>query len=238
VFAGGISILVEVLAELGIKELVTTQGALREGILYDLVGRWGDEDSRMRTVRAMERRYHIDTEQASRVELTAVSLLGQVADAWKLDQPNVRNLLGWAARLHEIGLDIAHAHYHKHGAYLLENADMPGFNRSAQRILACVVGAHRRKLTNANIGTIAPKGWAKRATRLAILLRLAVLFNRGRSYDFPEVLRISAKENSLTLCLPSEWLDSNPLSLADLENERGFLSSAGYELEFIPLEDG
>ena len=237
VFPGGIAILVEVLAELDIAELVTTQGALREGILYDLVGSWGDEDSRMRTVRAMEKRYHVDREQAARVELTAVSLFDQVADEWKLGQPNVRNLLGWAARLHEIGLDIAHAHYHKHGAYLLENCDMPGFNRNAQRILACIVGAHRRKLTNANIGTIAPKGWAKRATRLAILLRLAVLFNRGRSYEFPEVLRISAKGNSIKLCLPSDWLDSNPLSLADLENEQAFLSSADYELEFFPLEE-
>ncbi|MBT8421885.1 MAG: Ppx/GppA family phosphatase, partial [Gammaproteobacteria bacterium] len=237
VFAGGISILAEVMEQLRLDQLVTTDGALREGILYDLVGRLGDEDARTRTVRAMESRYQVDTEQAARVELTAVSLLDQVAEQWKLTQPNARNLLGWAARLHEIGLDIAHAHYHKHGAYLLENADMPGFNRNEQRVLACLVGAHRRKLTNANISDIAPKGWAERATRLAILLRLAVLFNRSRSYEFPDVLSLRASGNSLTLCLPGDWLENNPLSLADLKHEQAFLLGAGYKLEFIALEE-
>jgi len=237
VFAGGVAILVEVMKELGIKELVTTQGALREGIIYDLVGRLGDEDSRRRTVRAMESRYHVDSEQAARVELTAVSLLGQVADIWKLNQPNVRNLLGWAARLHEIGLDIAHSHYHQHGAYLLQNADMPGFNQNEQRILASLVGAHRRKLNSTDVSAVAPKGWAKRCLRLAILLRLAVLFNRSRSYDFPDMLRIEAQGHSISLCLSDDWLQANPLSLADLECELAFLSSAGYDMEIVAIED-
>jgi len=237
VFAGGIAILVEIMDRLQIEELVTAQGALREGIMYDLEGRLGDADSRIRTVRAMQSRYQIDQEQADRVQLTAVSLLDQVAKSWKLDQPNVRNLLGWAARLHEIGLDIAHSHHHRHGAYLLENADMPGFNRSEQGILSCLVGNHRRKLTAANISAAAPKGWARDSLKLTILLRLAVLFNRSRSYEFPDTLRIRTKGKHVTLCLPEVWLRANPLSLADLECEQEFLATAGYELDVIPVED-
>ena len=237
VFPGGIAILVEIMQELGLDELVTTQGALREGIMYDLAGRLGNEDSRRRTVRAMERRYHVDQEQAARVELTAVSLFDQVAEHWKLDQPGVRQLLGWAARLHEIGLDIAHSHYHRHGAYLLEHADMPGFNRREQAVLACVVGAHRRKISLAAISATAPKGWAKRSLRLALLLRLAVLFNRSRSYEFPEMLQIQAKGRQLRLCLSDDWLQANPLSLADLEGEQVMLRGVEYELEVVAIDD-
>ena len=237
VIAGGIAILVEVMDQLGIHEVITTQGALREGIIYDLVGRLGDEDSRVRTVRAMESRYHVDAEQAGRVQITAEALLNQVADTWKLNRPNARNLLGWAARLHEIGLDIAHSQYHRHGAYLLQHADMPGFNRNEQSILACLVGSHRRKLSLATISTIAPKGWAKKALRLAIILRLAVLFNRSRSYEFPEMLHMQVKGKTLSLGLPEDWLQANPLSLADLELEQDYLRNTGYELELVFIDN-
>lgn len=237
VFAGGVAILVEVMDQLQIEELVTTQGALREGIMYDLEGRLGDADSRTRTVRAMESRYQVDQAQADRVQQTATSLLDQVAESWKLERLNARNLLGWAARLHEIGLDIAHSHHHRHGAYLLENADMPGFNRNEQGILSALVGNHRRKLTAASVSAKVPKGWAKRALRLVILLRLAVLFNRSRSYEIPEMLRISATDKQITLYLSQGWLRVNPLSLADLECEQDFLAAAGYELQLMPVED-
>ncbi len=173
--------------------------------------------------------------QAARVELTAVSLLDQVADNWKLGQPSCRALLGWSARLHEVGLDIAHAQYHRHGAYLLEHADMPGFNRGEQGVLACLVGTHRRKFSLDYIADIAPKGWVKRTQRLAILLRMAVLFNRSRSYEFPEMLRLSTTGKLITLCLPRDWLEANPLTLADLECEQSYLEHAGFELQLVPV---
>ena len=116
-------------------------GALREGLLYDLVGRFTDEDARVRSVRAMQGRYHVDLAQAERVEATALDFLRADAGEWGLDEPFAELVLSWAARLHEIGLDVSHSHYHKHGAYLLEHADMPGFPQEEQRILAC----HRRR---------------------------------------------------------------------------------------------
>lgn len=236
VFAGGVAILIEVMDYLGIAEMSLSQGALREGILYELIGRLGDEDSRVRTVRAMESRYHVDQDQADRVELTAKTLFEQVADSWKLRQPNACNLLGWAARLHELGLDIAHSGHHKHGGYLLKHADMPGFTRNEQAILSALVGSHRRKLTSANVAAITSTYWGKRSMRLTILLRLAVLFNRGRSSEFPDRFEISAKGKSITLRLSDKWLDANPLSLADLRGEQDYLQSVGYELNILPID--
>jgi exopolyphosphatase/guanosine-5'-triphosphate,3'-diphosphate pyrophosphatase len=233
VFPGGIAILIEVMQELGIDELAVTQGALREGILFDLIGRSSEEDSRTRTVRAMEQRYHVDTNQADRVELTANTLLDQVATDWQLDQPMLRQLLSWAARLHEIGLDIAHAQHHRHGAYLLEHSDMPGFNRSEQKLLAGMVGAHRRKLATADIGEVLPRGLDKLTLRLAILLRLAVLFNRSRSCEVPDLLSLAANECTLKLSLSNSWLTANPLTLADIEREQEYLKLAGFDFQLI-----
>jgi exopolyphosphatase/guanosine-5'-triphosphate,3'-diphosphate pyrophosphatase len=237
VFPGGVAILVEVLQELGINELVTTQGALREGIIYDLVGRLSDEDSRVRTVRAMEARYHVDQAQANRVETTALSLFVQVEEKWQLQQPNTRNLMVWSARLHEIGLDIAHAQYHQHGAYLLQHADMPGFNRKEQSALAAVVGAHRRKMTASRLAEAAPKSGGKRAQRLAILLRLAVLFNRSRTAGAPEIMRMEVDGRTIQLSLSKGWLAASPLTLADLEGEKAYLFGVDYELQIEPVNN-
>ena len=144
-FAGGVAILAEVFEQLGIETMRVADGAMREGLLYDLLGRYTDEDARERTVRSMQERYHVDLGQAERVESTAVDFLAQVEGVWPLTDPAIEQILRWAARLHEIGLDVAHSGYHRHGAYLLANADMAGFPREEQKLLAIMVGSHRRK---------------------------------------------------------------------------------------------
>jgi exopolyphosphatase/guanosine-5'-triphosphate,3'-diphosphate pyrophosphatase len=235
VFPGGIAILAEVMRALDIREMTVAPGALRDGILYDLLGRATDEDSREITVRALEARYHVDRDQADRVERTVLMFFDQVAASWKLRKPALRQLLAWAARLHEIGLDIAHSHYHRHGAYLLEHSEMPGFNQNEQHFLACLVGAHRRKFIPAEISAVAPKGWARRAKRMAILLRLAALFNRSRTNDLPDILEIKAQRRSMTISLTDSWLEANPLTLADIEVEQKYLQVAGIELKLVRM---
>ena len=136
VFAGGIAILAEIMSTLRIDRLDISGGALREGLLYDMLGRLQDEDARERSIRAMQRHYHVDLEQAARVEATAATLLEQVARSWQLADQRYRQLLVWAARLHEVGLDIAHARYHHHGGYLIANSDLPGFVRLEQQLVA------------------------------------------------------------------------------------------------------
>jgi exopolyphosphatase / guanosine-5'-triphosphate,3'-diphosphate pyrophosphatase len=229
VFAGGLAILSEILHVLDIKSMRAAEGALREGLLYDLVGRLLDEDARVRSVRAMQGRYHVDIAQAERVEATALDFLRQTQKEWGLEEPLAELLLSWAARLHEIGLDVSHSHYQKHGAYLLEHADMPGFPQEEQRILAYVVGAHRRKLHLETLQELMPP-WHIKAEFLIVILRLAVLLHRGRSAAAMPKIELQPKGRSLEILFPKNWLNDHPLTATDLENEIEYLKSARFRL--------
>jgi exopolyphosphatase/guanosine-5'-triphosphate,3'-diphosphate pyrophosphatase len=235
VFAGGIAILVEVMGQLGMDSMQVAEGSLRDGILQDMLGRLTREDARVRTVRAMAARFHVDPLQAERVEATAMHFYHQLAETWQLDDEEDGANLRWAARLHEIGLDIAHAQYHRHGAYLLEFSDMPGFPTLEQRVLALLVGSHRRSFSR-KIFQALPKSRQANAIRLAVLLRLAVLFHRSRTnVDYAGVL-LEAKKASLQVTIPEGSPADNPLILADLEQERRHLANAGVELELVTPE--
>jgi exopolyphosphatase / guanosine-5'-triphosphate,3'-diphosphate pyrophosphatase len=229
VFPAGLAILLEVVEKFGIDRIRVAEGAMREGLLYDLLGRLTDEDARVRCVRAMERRYHVDTLQADRVETTAATLLAQTEYEWGLEDPLAELVLRWAARLHEVGLDIAHSKYHRHSAYLLEHADMPGFPREEQLLLSALVGGHRRQLSFETLEDLVPP-WDRHAEFLTVLLRLAVLLHRGRSpQPLPEV-RLQVKGRTLNLELPQSWMKEHPLTLEDLEQERVYLKVAGFRL--------
>jgi len=229
ILPGGLAILVELFDMLGIETLRVADGALREGLLYDLLGRLTDEDARARSVRAMEARFHVDAVQAERVEATALAFLRQVRAGWKLDEPLAELALRWAARLHEVGLDIAHAQHHKHGAYLLQHADMPGFPREEQSLLAALVGNHRRKVNFAQVEDLVPP-WHLKAEFLIVLLRLAVLLHRGRGPRALPEIDLRPKGRSLEALFPKGWLEEHPLTAADLEQEIEFLRLAGFRL--------
>lgn len=232
VFAGGLAILNEVFDALGLGQMRVADGALREGLLYDMIGRFTAEDVRARTVRAMELRFHVDEPQAARVESTAVELLRQAAAGWGLEDPDAERALRWAARLHEIGLDVSHSHYQKHGAYLLEHADLPGFGREDQRLLAFLVGSHRRKLSLERVGELVPP-WDARAPYLAVLLRLAFLLNRGRSGRPLPKLRLAVRGRQLTLRFPRGFLRGHPLTVADLAQESEYLRAGRFRLKAV-----
>lgn len=229
ILPGGLAILVELFDMLGIEVLRVADGALREGLLYDLLGRLTDEDARARSVRALEARFHVDAAQADRVEATALAFLRQVRADWKLDEPLAELMLRWAARLHEVGLDIAHSHYHKHGAYLLQHADLPGFPREEQALLAALVGSHRRKLNVAQLEDLVPP-WHLKAEFLIVLLRLAVLLHRGRGPRALPEIDLRPKGRSLDCGFPKGWLEAHPLTAADLEQEVEILRGAGFRL--------
>lgn len=229
VFPGGLAILVEIFKVLGLSEMRIADGALRDGLLYDMLGRYTNEDARERTVRAMQRRYHVDTAQADRVEETAIHFLGQVETDWELLDPLAELSLRWAARLHEIGLDVSHNGYHRHGAYLLENADMSGFPREEQLLLARLVGGHRRKLALEGLDQLIPP-WDADALPLIVLLRLAVLLHRGRGASSLPALTLAAKSHALEIRFPGRWLREHPLTAADLQHEVEYLRGVGFRL--------
>lgn len=231
VLPGGVAILLAAFEALGLERMRTSDGALREGLLYDLAGRIRHEDVRARTVSALVKRYGLDREQAGRVERTALAFLAQVAEAWSLVDDVASDLLGWAAQLHEVGLSIAHSQYHKHGAYVLQNADLPGFSRSEQRLLAALVRAHRRRFPSGVFKEL-PTSWRPVIEHLAVLLRLAVLLHRSRTSDPLPPLRLEPAPHALVVGFPPRWLELHPLTSADLQQEAESLRQGGFELSF------
>ena len=233
VLPGGLAILLAIFDSLGLDNMDFSDGALREGVLFDLLGRLHveHEDVRADTVQGLEHRYHIDFDQANRTELYACMLLNKVKKKWNLNHQEYENSLRWSARLHEIGLDIAHSGYHRHGAYLLQNADMPGFAWSEQQLLACLVGSHRRKIKTSIFENI-QIDHQQTAMHLAVLLRLAVLLNRDRiDNEFP-VHSISIEEGKMSLKFNKGWLEESPLTKIDLEQESEYLKAINVKLSF------
>jgi len=186
---------------------------------------------RERTINALCDRYHVDRAQAERVELSALQALAQVGEGWGLQGEEDEHLLRWAARLHEIGLAIAHNSYHKHGAYLVENSDMPGFSSSEQKLLAVLVRGHRRKYPQSLFKEFS-KRQSQRLQRLCLLLRMAVLLHRSHSDEVQPVPRFYAEEKKLSLRFSEGWLAEHPLTEADLEQEAAYLQSAKFELVY------
>jgi len=231
VWPGGLSILAELLSVLRIGTLKISDGALREGLLYDLLGRLHHEDARERTVHAMAARYNVDKLQSERVARSACMLLEQCAEPWELQAELAEQGLVWAARLHEIGLDISHDGYQRHGAYIAGNADMPGFPRAEQRLLAFLIASQRHQIVDSQLQEM-PRAWRKRASRLALLLRLAVLLNRSRNEETIPPITLNVTKRSLELTFDAAWLEANPLTVADLDREKGYLSAVGYGLSF------
>ncbi|WP_462380701.1 exopolyphosphatase [Pseudomonas sp. Marseille-QA0892] len=229
IFPAGVAILEAIFDAFDVKEMTHCDGALREGVLYDLLGRHQHEDVRERTLSALMERYHVDTEQAARVERKALSALSQVAREWQLEEEWQRDLLTWGARVHEIGLDIAHYHYHKHGAYLIEHSDLSGFSRQDQQMLALLVRGHRRNIPLDKFTEFSEEE-SERLVRLCILLRFAILFHHIRgAQDMPRV-QLKAGPRSLELVFPDGWLAANPLTQADFEQEAQWLERVGYTL--------
>jgi len=229
VIAGGVLILEAAFDALGIKRMLVSKAAMREGVLYDMLGRGGADDPRDAAVAALMQRYGIDDGQARRVVGTALQLFDQVAPAWQLDEDD-RLMLARAARLHELGLAIAHSQYHVHGAYVVENSDIAGFSRQQQQFLAALVRTHRRGIPKSAFDAL-PDRLLANARRSAALLRLAVLVHRAHEADPIPQLSARAEGNQLTLTVSRRWLDSRPLIRADLEGEPEDMAGLGITLK-------
>ena len=224
VFVGGVVVLYGIFKALKIDFMEVSDGALREGLLHDLLGRVHHEDVRGRSVVALAKRFQLDLAQAARIEDTVKHLLSQVATDWRLNITNDGQWLSWATQLHELGLAVAHSHHHKHGAYIVQNADLSGFSQQEQAILAVLIRTHRRKFLKTYFQSLPPH-WQLRAQRLAILLRLGVVLHRSRSPLPVPRLQLTSTDNSLVVKFPKGWLAKHPLARTDLEQEKNFLAA-------------
>jgi exopolyphosphatase/guanosine-5'-triphosphate,3'-diphosphate pyrophosphatase len=231
VLPGGLAIMLAVFDELGIETMKVSEGALRQGVLYDLLGRVEHRDMREATVSQFVRRYHVDTAQAGRVRAFALRLYESFVPPGEEGDPD-RLMLDWAARLSEVGLSIAHAQYHKHSAYVLSNADMPGFSRMEQQRLARLVLAHRGKLGKVQDAGLEGTDWL-----LVFVLRLAALLMRSRSDAPLPPLRVAGDAAGFTIEVPQSWLDDNPLSGAALESEGEAWKAVGMKLQVSAVSE-
>ncbi|MDF1643858.1 MAG: Ppx/GppA phosphatase family protein [Pseudomonadales bacterium] len=225
----GLAICIAIFDALEIKRMRTSNGALREGVVYELIGRFTHEDVRERTITAMMTRYQVNPETASRVEAFARQLFAQSQKTWCLKKPD-SELLSWAARLHEIGLSIAHSKFHRHGQYLIEHSDLAGFSFTEQRALALLVRSHRRKFPLALFDDEYSGKAKQRLLRLSVLLRLAVLFKYVAPIEGTPDIKVTVDGPSCTLSFQKNWLKNHPLTFAELEDEQRYLKSAGFKL--------
>ena len=232
VFAAGLSILTALFRAFNIQTMEAAQSALREGVIYDLLGRQRHADIRDQTVKNLSQRFAVDQRQAERVKQTALDFFDQATDSRHKTANAHRQLLGWAADLHEIGMDISHNAYHKHGSYLLSHMDMPGFSRSEQAQLAILVGMHRRKIVGTSVN---------RMTKLGVLLRLSAVIHRHRSTaDMPTMSITINPGESLTLVrlyIDPAYLFEHPLTQLDLENEIQMLKGIDITLEVSRIKE-
>ena len=229
VIAGGLAILEASFAALGIKQMRVCDTAMREGLLYDMIGRAEHRDPRAASIAALAERYAVDRAQAERVEATALQMFDLVAKAWQLSHAE-HDWLSWAARIHEIGLAVAHSQHHLHGAYIVENSDLAGFARHEQQVLAAMLRSHRRRPDETVIRSL-PERLRRPTARLTALLRLAVLLQRARAAEVPPPIELHGEDKLLQLRLPEKWLAQHPLTRTDLEQERDYLKQLDIKLQ-------
>ncbi len=225
VLPGGLAIMLAVFKEFGLERMTFSEGALRLGVLYDLLGRYHHQDLRNATVQQFMRRYQVDAGQAARVAATARGFLRQLLPEEADGEQADAQVLDWAALLHEIGISVAHSSYHKHSAYILANADMPGFSKMDQARLSRIVLAHRGKLER--VQEIMPDSadWL-----LIFSLRLAVLLHRSRDDAPLPAIGVKRNERGFGVGVDPHWLAASPLTTAALEEEGRQWAGLGMEL--------
>jgi exopolyphosphatase / guanosine-5'-triphosphate,3'-diphosphate pyrophosphatase len=226
VFAGGFAIMSAVFKQLRIESMHTTECGLRDGVLWDMLGRIQHRDVRDTTVKQFMRRYQVDHQQAVRVEKLSANLFTQLASEHP-DPEHVMPDLAWAARLHEIGVSISYPSYHKHSAYILGNADMPGFSKMEQANLARWVLGCRGSLTKVAPLIENAEDWLP-----VLALRLAVLLHRGRMVTRLGDVRLAYSGKEFGLGIDTAWLERNPLTAAAIEAEVKVWKSVNLRLVF------
>jgi exopolyphosphatase/guanosine-5'-triphosphate,3'-diphosphate pyrophosphatase len=228
VVAGGTAIMSGVFSELSLSRMTVAEGALRDGVLWDLLGRVHHRDIREVTIDQFVRRYHVDQTQSQRVGHLAKALRGGLKDRDD-GLESVAIFLDWAVRLHEIGMSIAQGAYHKHSAYILANADMPGFSRQEQGYLSNLVLAQRGKLLKMRAAFDDDPNLAT----LAFCLRLAVIFHRSRRTLKLPRLAVSRDDRGFRLEIESGWLANQSLIAVALDAEHAQWDSVGLAFSVV-----
>ena len=227
VFAAAVAILLGLFTSLPIDRMEYSDGALREGLLYEFEERLQHHDIRERTALALSTHYRIDKRQANRVEQSVLTLFDALSGPWEMPEEPYRAILGWAARLHEIGLAINYSGIHRHSAYILQNTDLPGFNQDDQALLAALVRCHRKGLKLSELPAL-PNHDEQTVLRCIRILRLAVAAHHRRQDNLLPEWRVQAAGDQLVVTLPIDWCDENRLLIQNLEKEHRYCQEQGW----------
>lgn len=231
VFAAGLAILTATFKSLQIDSLVYSPAALREGVIYEMEEQMASSDIRQRTADSLATRYDVDIEQAHRVLETTLSLHQQCAKKWQLNNKQCRDILSWAALLHEIGLHINSQGVQRHSGYILSNVDLPGFNDEQQQLLSVLARFHRKKIRPEEIPELNQYSQEK-VYYLMILLRIAVLLNIKRQDNIVPSFSLQVQSSSIDIKFADQWLDNKPIFTADLIREKEQLKALNFDLNF------
>lgn len=232
VFPSGLSILIAIFESLNIESMTLAGGALREGLAYEMIGEMRQSNIRQRTISSVQQRYQVDVQYGDQVADVAMQLLQQCGHQQWIPEAQAEFLLHSAAELHEIGLSIDFKKGGEHGAYLLQNLDLPGFTRAQKHFLAELVRRYRDSLSSL------PEQHAlsgQSSKRLLRLLRLSVLLTHRRSTQIQPKFSLTAQDDHLTLAMDSDWLQDNPLTQAELEIEANRQTDIGWPLTITNL---
>lgn len=237
VFIGGLVMLSACFDALGIETLRVSPFALREGVLHDLLGRLEHRDPRDKTVQAFRTRYGVDIAQVTRVREVALKAFDCIDDG-EFNSLALREILGWAADLHETGLGVSHSHYQVHSGYLVGESDMAGFSQQEQQFLATLVRHHRRSIPDKYASGL-PARLQEPLRRLLFCLRFAAILCRTRDDTALPAFDASRDGHHITVSFAPEWAMAHPLTLADLEQERVQLRVPGLYLDIsLGFADG
>ncbi len=229
VIVAGLAIALAAFDTLKIKTMRFSSGALREGVIYDTIGRLAHEDVRERTVSALVSRYSLNVEKTHRITERCQHLFTYVDKAWGLSKVDLQHII-WGIELHEIGLAIAHTQFHRHGHYMLANGDLPGFSRIDQDIVALLVRSHRRKVPLTLIKETSIHD-PEHILKLVVILRLAILFKYVEQIEDLPVIKAKNKDQTLCIFINKSWQQQNPLIAAELAEEQHYFSNVGFILE-------
>lgn len=230
VLPAGLAILQAIFDQLQIDKIHVADATLKEGLIYDNIGRFSNHDSRVLTVNQLHNKYRIDTQQAEAVSITALHLWRQLENPAVLSGVSRTKILDWSARLHEIGLSISHTSHHLHGYYILRHSDLAGFGRYEQYIMANLVRSHRKKIVSSRLDEL-DKEALEAFFPLLFCLRIATLVHRRREYT--HILpKLTVTEGGYVLEFDGKWLDDHPLTRASLEQEIHHLNKINIKMSF------
>jgi exopolyphosphatase/guanosine-5'-triphosphate,3'-diphosphate pyrophosphatase len=234
VIGGGLAVLCALFDLMQINSMQAAQGALRHGVLYDLLQREDNTDLRSTMVAALGNRFAVDVGQAERVQKTAVTLFKNILDKDRIEPDRAIRLekkLSWAAHLLEIGTRISHSDFHKHGAYILDNADLPGFSMSELHRLSQLILGHRGKLKKLELEM-------KDSEFIAQLISLriaAILCHARRDPDLKGVSLKNAEDNTTGFVIQCKksWIQQWPQSAHLLREESIAWQKTTWQLDFV-----